>query len=166
MVVVIGMVSRGLCTAKVVVHKCDCGRLNRGLGGDDSCVTLVTIPVGLWLSAIAVRDARTRRITNTLLWPGVVAVAGMGVTSPAVIAAGLIAASPYLLAWLLRQCGGGDVKLALIVGGLVADWATALLVTLLAAVLSTIAALVARSPSLPHGPALVGAAAFLLAITR
>lgn len=129
-------------------------------------MTLSTIPVGLWLSAIAVRDARTRRITNTLLWPGVVAVAGMGVTSPAVITAGLIAASPYLLAWLLRQCGGGDVKLALVVGGLTADWATAMLVVLLAALLSAIAALVARSSSLPHGPALAGATALVLAVTH
>ena len=115
-------------------------------------MTLATIPVGLWLSAIAVRDVRTRRITNTLLWPGVVAVAGMGVTSPAVIAAGLIAASPYLLAWLLRQCGGGDVKIALVV--------------LLAALLSAIAALASRSSSLPHGPALVGATVLLLAATH
>ena len=129
-------------------------------------MTLSTIPVGLWLSAIAVRDARTRRITNTLLWPGVVAVAGMGVTSPAVITAGLIAASPYLLAWLLGQCGGGDVNLALVVGGLTADWATAMLVVLLAALLSAIAALVARSSSLPHGPALAGATALVLAVTH
>lgn len=149
-----------------VVHRCDRGRLIRRLGGDDRCVTLATIPVGLWLSAIAVRDARTRRITNTLLWPGVVAVAGMGVASPAVIVAGLIAASPYLLAWLLRQCGGGDVKLALVVGGLTADWVIAMLVVLLAAILSAIAALVARSSSLPHGPALVGATAFLLGVTH
>ena len=62
--------------------------------------------------------------------------------------------------------GLGDVKLALVVGGLTADWATGMLVVLLAALLSAIAALVARSSSLPHGPALVGASALLLAVTH
>ncbi|HQV20772.1 MAG TPA: A24 family peptidase [Gordonia sp. (in: high G+C Gram-positive bacteria)] len=129
-------------------------------------MTLASIPVGLWLTAIAVRDARTRRITNALLWPGLIAVAAIGTTSAGVVVAGVVAATPYLIAWLLRQCGGGDVKLALVVGGLTADWATGMLVVLLAALLSAIAALVARSSSLPHGPALVGASALLLAVTH
>ena len=133
-------------------------------GGDDEGGTLVTIPVGLWLSAIAVRDARTRRITNTLLWPGLIAVAATGTVSAGVMAAGLLAAAPYLIAWLLRQCGGGVVNLAFVVGGRAADWPLALLIVLLAAAISAVATLATRSSTLPHGPALCASAALLVAV--
>ena len=59
------------------------------------------------------------------------------------------------------------MKLALVVGGLTADWATRML-RRPARLRSSpaIAALVARSSSLPHGPALVCASTLLLVVTH
>ncbi|MBD0861467.1 prepilin peptidase [Gordonia sp. zg691] len=120
-----------------------------------------------WLMVIADTDARTLRIPNRLVWPALWAVAVLSVAHPAVGVSALVAATPYTLTYLLRWCGGGDVKLAAVCGGLVHRWDEALILVALA---SLIALAMVGLGSLrgrdkggrehgghPHGPALAGA---------
>ena len=74
----------------------------------------------------------------------------------------LVAALPYVVAGLLGHSGGGDLKLAFVVGGLSADPATALLVVGLAQLVALVGFVTERRRLRPHGPALSSVAAILV----
>lgn len=117
---------------------------------------MATLAILLWLAAIAHSDLRSLRIPNVLVWPGVCAVVVLGGAHPPVLLAALVAAAPYALCRMARWCGGGDVKLALVCGGLLAGWDAALMLVLCAAVgNAALFALLRGRSALPHGPVLV-----------
>ncbi|MEE3850460.1 prepilin peptidase [Gordonia sp. LSe1-13] len=120
----------------------------------------------VWLSIIAVHDRRTGRIANGAVWPGVLAPVAMATHDPAVLASAGVAALPYLFAAVAGLGGGGDIKLAFALGGLLADPTLALLVVLTAAILGAAghAFTCSRGPR-PHAPALVAAGICGLAVT-
>lgn len=123
------------------------------------CVILI------WLSVVAVTDADTRRIPNVLVWPGICGAVGACAVHPGAAVAALVAAAPYALAFGMRWCGGGDVKLAIACGALAVRWDAALLVVTLASVIAVGTVVgdrfgrrgAAGNGSHPHGPALVAA---------
>ncbi|GAC68808.1 prepilin peptidase [Gordonia soli] len=138
---------------------------------------LVSPIVVAWLVLVAVRDARTGRIPNAVLWPGVCGVVAMGSDRPIVIGAAVAAAAPYLAAWWVGHCGGGDPKLAFAVGGLTADVGIAAVTVMTAAAITVVVHLLSddsarrgrstgqgdeapesAAGARPHGPALVTAA--------
>ncbi|EGD56059.1 A24 family peptidase [Gordonia neofelifaecis] len=118
-------------------------------------------PAVSWLAIVAVVDARTGRIPNTLVIPAVVPAAGAALADTRVVLAVVTATAPYLIAFLARNCGGGDVKLAAPCGALVSDPASAAFLVAAAAVASLVACAVARRRTLPHGPALAAATALM-----
>lgn len=123
---------------------------------------MAEITILLWLIAIAVTDVRTLRIPNRLVWPGVWAVTALGVVHPEPALAALVAATPYALCFGRRWCGGGDVKLAAVCGGLTLRWDAALLMVAVAATLSlgvvAYGAVTRRDTTVhAHGPVLVSA---------
>ncbi|MDY6809250.1 MAG: prepilin peptidase [Actinomycetota bacterium] len=118
----------------------------------------------MWLSRIAEVDLNTRRIPTSSLWPAIAATLAFTGAQPTVGLAALVTAAPYAVAAAAGLCGGGDVKLAFVLGGLLADVAAGLLVVLLAAVLGLAAHVVTRRrDGLPHAPALVAATVCVLA---
>ena len=121
----------------------------------------MSLIIVLWLLTLGEGDHRTCRIPTVKLWPGIVAVVTVGVTHPAAIGAALIAAVPYLAAHALGQAGGGDVKLAFVLGGLLADPASATVVGL-AQVVALAGFWTDHLARRPHGPALAGVAAVLV----
>ncbi|MFT3900006.1 MAG: A24 family peptidase [Gordonia sp. (in: high G+C Gram-positive bacteria)] len=116
--------------------------------------------VASWLLAVGDRDRRTGRLPNALLLPGVVGVLASG--TPDALAAAFVATAPYLLAHALGAVGGGDVKLALIVGALVGTPAGALAAVLVAQAVALVGFRRAGPRRRPHGPALTGVAAVLV----
>ncbi|UOG22108.1 A24 family peptidase [Gordonia amicalis] len=68
---------------------------------------MVELSISVWLLTIAVTDARTRRIPNVMVWPGLWAVALSAVAQPSVGLAAAAAAAPYLLTFAAGWCGGG-----------------------------------------------------------
>lgn len=125
----------------------------------------MTLLVALWLARIAATDLATHRIPNALLWPGIVAVAASSVTQPAIAATALATGAPYLVGWVTRRVGGGDVKLAAVLGGLAGHWSGGLQIVLLAALGTLVLhALTQRRAAAPHGPALIAAAMVTLAL--
>lgn len=126
---------------------------------------MATFIVLIWLATIAECDRRTGRIPTAAVWPGIATPFALIPTDPGVATAAAVAAVPYLLAALLRQSGGGDLKLMFAIGGLVADPALVLVVVLVAAVLGGLDHVTARSRGpRPHAPALVTAAVCGLAV--
>ncbi|GAA4667883.1 prepilin peptidase [Gordonia humi] len=126
---------------------------------------MVVLTIGLLAVAFAcaVVDARTGRIPNALTMPAIGVVAIVAMFQPAVGASAALCAAVYAVAFVCGACGGGDVKLAAVVGGAVGNPAAILLVVVGAAVLSLIAAAARRRRTTVHGPAMVGAAAAVLA---
>lgn len=127
-----------------------------------------------WLAVLCTYDIRERRLPNWLTLPGAVvigavaAVTGHGVAAAAGAAA---LAALYLIVHLAspRAMGGGDVKLALGVGGLTgvfgADvWVLAALgAPVLTAVLALGAAMRGRL-TVPHGPSMCIASAVAIGL--
>ena len=135
---------------------------------------MVLFWICMWLATVSVGDLCTRRIPNAAVMPGVVAVVVSGCAHPSSVAvSSAFAAGPYLLAFLLRQVGGGDVKLATVLGGLIADWRTVLVIVCLAAVFTLLGAVRrrARRPAQgrargsAHAPALVAATILVIGPT-
>ncbi|GAA1480677.1 hypothetical protein GCM10009624_11170 [Gordonia sinesedis] len=125
----------------------------------------MTVLVALWLGRIVEADLASRRIPNVLLWPGVGAVAASALAQPHLAAAAAITAAPYLAGWLTRRVGGGDVKLAAVLGGLVGDWRTGLLMVALASAVTLIGhAVTRRAEATAHAPALAAATVVCLAL--
>ena len=116
-----------------------------------------------WLAVAAGVDALTGRIPNRLVGGAcamTLLASGLPATwaaASAALAAALVAALPYAAAYGGGLVGGGDVKLAVPAGGLLADPVIALGAVVLASVVSGVACALAGERSLPHGPALVGA---------
>ncbi|WP_238422297.1 A24 family peptidase [Gordonia sp. 'Campus'] len=123
---------------------------------------MTELSILVWLIAVADTDARTLRIPNRLVWPGIWAVAVVGVVHPEPAVAAVVAAAPYALCFGRRWCGGGDVKLAAVCGGLTLRWDAALLMVAVAASLSlgisAYRAVTRRDTAAhAHGPVLVAA---------
>ncbi|GAA1464035.1 A24 family peptidase [Williamsia maris] len=123
---------------------------------------IVSFAVVSWLIVLCVHDLRTHVLPNRLTVPAGVAAVAMGVADPHVGMSIIVLAAPYLVATTLGACGGGDLKLAVGLGGVVADPTLALLVVG-AAALTTLAVVTLRGPparraGVAHGPALAGAA--------
>lgn len=129
--------------------------------------------VAAWLIALSCYDIRQRRLPNRLTLPGAAviligaALAGRGV---AALLGGLTLAAVYLAVHLLAPTamGGGDVKLAVGVGGLsgcfgVQAW---FLAALGAPLLTAAVGLLWRLRAVPHGPSMclatAGAAALAM----
>ncbi|MGU3294487.1 prepilin peptidase [Williamsia sp. M5A3_1d] len=127
-------------------------------------VTLLVLPA--WSMMLIGHDLRSRTLPNRLTVPAVIAVLAAATVHGGVALSVLALSVPYVVTCLAGGCGGGDVKLAVALGGLVADPGRALLVVVAASVLSLCAAVVTavrgrgsgRSVPQAHGPALVVAA--------
>ncbi len=118
--------------------------------------------VVFWLVVLCVHDLRAHVLPNQLTVPAGIASIAMGCTDSYTALSIVVLCAPYLVAVLMGACGGGDLKLAVGLGGLVADPARALLVVLTAAVATLVIGLAraraARRTGVAHGPALAGAA--------
>lgn len=118
----------------------------------------------VWLIALAEIDRRTMLLPNALVLPALAGAVVTGVLVPSAGLAGLLAAAPYLVAFVAGTCGGGDVKLAAVCGVLLGDPALALLVVLGAALVSLGQVVIRQAgPCGPAGPAAHGPA--LVAVT-
>lgn len=126
-------------------------------------MAVVSCVVVLWLTALAEIDRRSCRLPTVLLWPGLAAVGVSAGVRLSVALAAVAAASPYLVGWMRGLCGGGDVKLALVLGGMLADPATALVMVLAAQVLGLLNR--RGRHRWPHGPPMIVACAVLLVVT-
>ncbi len=123
--------------------------------------------VVVWLLALGDTDRRTSRLPTSMMWPGLAAVLVQGAADaaagrPGMLAAALAGTAPYLVAHLLGQVGGGDVKLAFVVGGLLGDPLVAVVAVGMAQVVGLAGWCADRRRRRPHGPALTGVAAALL----
>ncbi|MDY6050219.1 MAG: A24 family peptidase [Corynebacterium sp.] len=127
-------------------------------------VALAILGVG-WAGVLSWWDLRHRRLPNLLVLP---------VAAGAVIAALLWHPAALLgLLWpllytIVPGIGGGDVKLAIPLG--IATWWIHPLATCasigLASIVSLLAALITRQRSVPHGPAMLLAAALAVGLWR
>ena len=120
-----------------------------------SAVVLSFAAVVIWLAAVAVVDQRTGRIPNRLIVPAVAGTAVVAVMIPAVGVSACVLAVPYAVAFVAGAVGGGDVKLALPCGGLLADPASCLVAAVFAALGTVVVCGVAKRSRHPHGPVLV-----------
>jgi leader peptidase (prepilin peptidase) / N-methyltransferase len=115
----------------------------------------------VWLAALSCYDLAQRRLPNALTLPGAAAIllvcAAAGRGAPALLGAVALAAV-YLLVHLVDPAGmgGGDVKLAIGLGGLSGYFGAGawLLAALGAPVLTALAATLCRRRTLPHGPSM------------
>ena len=126
-------------------------------------VTVACGVIVVWAVALIVTDIRSRRLPNVLVVP---------VAAGAVMAAILL--NPWALVGLVWAVvyavvpgiGGGDVKLATALG--IATWWVSPYATIvaigLAGALSVGAALLVRQHTVPHGPAMLVAAAASVAL--
>lgn len=114
-----------------------------------------TALIGGWLVAVAAADQCTGRIPNRLVLPAVVGTAVVAALVPTVGLSACTLALPYLAAFATGTGGGGDVKLAVPCGGLLADPVWAVIAVLLAAVGALVLSFATKRSRHPHGPALV-----------
>ncbi|MCV7422962.1 prepilin peptidase [Mycobacterium yunnanensis] len=133
---------------------------------------------GAWLIALIVFDVTQRRLPNALTLPGAVAVltvAAIAGRGPAAAVGALALAAVYLVVHLVAPAamGGGDVKLALGLGGLsgafgVDAWVLAAVVApLLTAVWGLLVLATGsgtRHAAVPHGPSMCVATAAAVAL--
>lgn len=122
------------------------------------CMNVVVAVLGSIAVICAWCDARTGSIPNTLTGPGLLLVVTAGVIEPLMLVAGGLCVAVYGAAFVLKSCGGGDVKLAGVVGGAIGSPAAALVAVVVAACVSLVVAALRRRRCTVHGPALVGAA--------
>ena len=136
---------------------------------------LTGVAVVIWATALSAVDLRQHRLPNQLTLGGTVVIllgavlCGRGL--PAVLGAAALGGL-YLAVHLADPAalGGGDVKLALALGGLTGAFGTS--VWVLAAVgaptLTAVAGMVAgirrRGPAVPHGPSMCAASLIAAAL--
>ncbi|MHA2789077.1 prepilin peptidase [Corynebacterium sp. S7] len=113
----------------------------------------------LWSVALVIYDLRERRLPNWLTLPaGIVAIVWAVAVSPAALA-GLVWPLLYLIVALLQGgVGGGDIKLALPLGIIVAAASGVVGVCaaiVLASATTVIAAKATGKPSVPNGPGML-----------
>lgn len=118
----------------------------------------------LWAAALCCYDLAFRRLPDGLtLPPAAAALLSIGMLNPVLLPAGLTWSALYLLLGMAGGgVGGGDIKLALSLGLLLAVLGGAgavLAAATLAGLLSVLAALALRSPAVAHGPAMLWATA-------
>jgi leader peptidase (prepilin peptidase) / N-methyltransferase len=122
---------------------------------------LIAAVVLAWLVALSCYDLRERRLPNLLTLPGagliLLAAAFAGRGLPALAGAAALA-SLYLLVHLLAPAGmgGGDVKLAIGLGGLAGCLGAGVwfLAALAAPLLTVLFGMVCGVRTVPHGPAM------------
>ncbi len=114
------------------------------------------------MMAVGESDHRTGLLRTVVLWPGIVAVVAGSVPAPMVLVSALVAALPYLFAHGLGHTGGGDVKLAFVVGGMLGDPMTALAAVGVAQTVSLVGFVGDRRCRRPHGPSLAGVGAVMV----
>lgn len=119
-----------------------------------------------WLVAIAAVDRREGRIPNALVLPAVGLTAAAALWEPRIGVAAVVCASPYAIAFAMRLCGGGDVKLAVPCGGLLADPSIAAVLVVVAAVVALAVSAITKRSRGPHGPALVASTVSLLVLLK
>ncbi len=129
------------------------------------------VVVGLWLLILTIVDVREHRLPNALTLPGAAIVlavaAGCGRGLPALAGAAALAGC-YLVIHLLSPAGmgAGDVKLALGTGALTGafgplPWTVA---AIGAPVLTVLFVIASGRRTIPHGPAMCGATALVVAL--
>src|SRR5271166_933505 len=122
--------------------------------------TVIAGVVLAWLAMLSCYDIRERRLPDALTLPGsAVILAACAVAGPGAAAlAGL-----YLLVHLVAPAGmgGGDVKLAIGLGGLTGCFGSAVwfLAALAAPLLTVLLAVVRGERTVPHGPSMCVATA-------
>ncbi|MDR2279346.1 MAG: A24 family peptidase [Gordonia sp. (in: high G+C Gram-positive bacteria)] len=116
---------------------------------------MITIVLTAAVIVCAVVDARTGRIPNAITGPAIIIVAAVSAVHPATALAAAVCAGPYLIAFTRGLCGGGDVKLAAVCGGLLADPGLAAATVVGAAFITGIVLAARRARAVAHGPALV-----------
>jgi leader peptidase (prepilin peptidase)/N-methyltransferase len=114
-----------------------------------------------WMAVLSCYDIRQRRLPNLLTLPGGIAIligavlAGCGV--PAIAGAAALT-GVYLLVYLVAPTamGGGDVKLAIGLGGLAGCFGVDVwfLAAITAPLLTAVAALLSGARTVPHGPSM------------
>jgi leader peptidase (prepilin peptidase)/N-methyltransferase len=114
-----------------------------------------------WMAVLSCYDIRQRRLPNLLTLPGGIAIligavlAGRGV--PALAGAAALT-GVYLLVHLVAPTamGGGDVKLAIGLGGLAGCFGVDVwfLAAITAPLLTAVAALLSGARTVPHGPSM------------
>ncbi|MFT4201526.1 prepilin peptidase [Gordonia sp. (in: high G+C Gram-positive bacteria)] len=121
--------------------------------------------VALWLLTVGEVDRRTGRLPTVMLWPGIAAVTVTGSVGGEhrLLVAAVAACTPYVIAGMIGLVGGGDVKLAFVVGGLTGDPSAALVVVCAAQLIAAVGFARAGGRARPHGPALAGSAAVIVA---
>ncbi|MBT0568002.1 A24 family peptidase [Williamsia sp. CHRR-6] len=128
---------------------------------------LLSWSIVMWLAVLSRHDLDTRRLPNRLTLIPIVAVLASVVSTPEVIGAVIVAALPYLVGRIIGGCGGGDLKLAVVLGALAADPARAAVLVLAAVTLTLVGMAVRRCrgrgpDAVAHGPALGLAAVAVL----
>lgn len=120
---------------------------------------VIHVEVLLWLIALSRNDIRELRLPNRLTVPAVTAALASAVADPSLIAGIAIATGVYLVAGLLGEVGGGDVKLVCALAGMAAGVGATLTMLVLAQVFTVLAVLVTRRRAVAHGPPLALGAA-------
>lgn len=120
--------------------------------------------ITVWLAVVAEHDRRTRRIPNALLLPGVIAVVLGACIHPMVAVAAVAGSAAYLAAFVGGGCGGADVKLGFVLGGLIGQPIPALMMVALAQLGVLLGRCRAGPARRPHGPTMIVAAMAILGI--
>ncbi|APT84853.1 hypothetical protein CAQU_06960 [Corynebacterium aquilae DSM 44791] len=117
----------------------------------------------MWAGVLWWWDRRYLRLPNVVVYPGVVALWGMGLVGGSLgqLVMGLVWPGLYLLVWAFyKGVGGGDIKLACGLGVLVAQQGVGVVVwvVLLAQVTTVAEAVWCRRRRVAHGPHMLAAA--------
>lgn len=128
---------------------------------------------GAWCAALCGFDLRMRRLPNVLTLPAAALALGAALWqafdgAPSALLGAALWTAVNGAAFLARGMGAGDVKLAPTLGAVVGEAAgvPGVLIAVLAAQAITVAwALLVRRRTVPHGPAMIGAAWCVLGLS-
>lgn len=124
----------------------------------------------IWSAVLTAYDLRWRRLPDVLTLPAAGgAVIGALLVDPSILLTGMLWPVLYLVLGLSAGgVGGGDIKLALPLGIVVAasgEWRAVLAAVIVASVVTILVSLVSRRDSFAHGPGMLlgscGAVVFL-----
>lgn len=132
-------------------------------------ILLPAAVLSCWAVSLVLIDVTSHRLPDPLTLPAAAsAVATSALLAPGVAVAGLIWPALYLLVGLLvGGVGGGDIKLAVSLGILVAAVAGVpgvLVAMVLAGLTGVVAGAVDKQPATAHGPPMILAAAVVLGV--
>ncbi|MFT3662503.1 MAG: A24 family peptidase [Gordonia sp. (in: high G+C Gram-positive bacteria)] len=114
--------------------------------------------------AAAVGDHRSGTIPNALTLPTMLVGVAAAWDRPQAGAAALLFGAVYLAGFLVRACGGGDVKLAPACGVLAGTPESTLLALAVAGAGTVTVCATARRRTVPHAPPLVAATLLVAAL--